>query len=149
MELLATRTTKTDTTSIGDFYINGDRYCNVLQPTDRGLTSDMSLDEIASIKIQDQTAIPTGRFQVVSYFSPKHNMNVPLLLGVPGYGFVEIHVGNFAKDTDGCLLLGMGVAPDAVTESQVAVDGFYRQFFQALAAGEAVYITIQDGANQN
>ena len=143
MELTVDRITKTDQSTTGNFSINGVFECYCLEPTDRGLTSDMSLADIQAIKIQDKTAVPIGRYSVTKYFSPKNNATVPLLQDVPDYGYVEIHVGNFPKDTDGCLLLGTDIGPDEVLNSKVAVAAFYPKFFAALDAGEDVFITYQ------
>lgn len=142
MELLVTRKIKSSNSTIGDFSINGKFFSFCLEPTDRGLTSDMSVDQIAKIKIQNKTCIPTGRYEVTKYFSPKHNAEVPLLKEVKGFDFIEIHVGNYPKDTDACLLLGSGKSTDMVTNSKETVTVFYTQFFKALET-EKVWITYK------
>jgi hypothetical protein len=144
MELTANRHTKTKNSTIGDFLLNGVFFSYCLEPTDRGLSSDMSLEQISAIKVQNKTAIPTGRYQVVKYYSPKHEAFVPLLLHVPGYAGVEIHAGNYPKDTDGCLLLGKTKDVDFVGNSQVTITRFYELFFDSADANEAVYITYKD-----
>jgi hypothetical protein len=141
MELKVQRLIKSPHSTIGKFYIDGTPSFDCLEPTDRGLTSQMTLVQIMAIKVPDKTAIPTGRYQVTKYFSPKHNMDVPLVNNVPGYAGVEIHVGNFPLDTDGCLLLGTSTGPDEVLNSKAAIEAFYRQFFATIAAGEPVWIT--------
>lgn len=143
MELLVNRKIRTDISTIGDFSINGDFFSYCLEDKDRGLSSDMALAEISKIKVHGETAIPTGRYQVSKYFSPKHNAFVPLLLHVPGFDYVEIHSGNYSKDTDGCLLLGSGIAKDMVTTSVVTVARFYTLFFEALNKDEQVWITYK------
>lgn len=144
MELLVSRKIKTANSTIGDFIVNGTFFSFCLEPTDRGLTSDMSLDQIKAIKVQDKTCIPTGRYQVTKYFSPKHNAFVSLLLHVPGFDFVEIHAGNYPKDTDGCTLLGYQMFADFVGNSDTAITHFYAKFFDALNKDEQVWITYQD-----
>jgi len=141
MELKVQRLIKSPLSTIGKFYINDMPSFDCLEPTDRGLTSQMTLAQIKAIKIPDKTAIPTGRYQVTKYFSPKHHMDVPLVNNVPGYAGVEIHVGNFPQDTDGCLLLGTSTGADEVLNSKAAIDVFYPQFFAAVAANETVWIT--------
>jgi len=144
MELTVNRTDRTASSTIGNFLIDGVFECFSLEPTDRGLTSDMTLSQIRAIKIQNKTAIPTGRYQVIKFNSPKHNNQaVPLLENVTGFAFIEIHVGNFPKDTDGCLLLGTEKDVDKVLNSKVAINAFYPKFFAALDAGEDVFITYQ------
>jgi hypothetical protein len=143
MELLVQRTTKTENSTIGNFSINGVFFSYCLEPTDRGLTSDMTLEQIADIKVQDKTAIPRGIYKVTKYFSPKHQAFVPLLVDVPGYAGVEIHQGNTAVDTDGCLLLGSVREVDFVGNSVVTINKFYPLFFAAINNNEDVTITYQ------
>ena len=143
MDLLVNRTTRTQNSTIGEFSINGAFFSYCLEPTDRDLTSDMTLDQIAAIKVQNQTCIPTGTYSVTSYFSPKHNANVPLLENVPGFAFVEIHAGNYPRDTDACLLLGSAEDVDFVGNSVATINQFYPLFFAALNNGEAISITYQ------
>lgn len=144
MELTVDRTDRTANSTIGNFSVNGIFECFCLEPKDRGLTSNMTLSQIQAIKIQNKTAIPTGRYQVTKYNSPKHhNTEVPLLENVTDFAFIEIHVGNFPKDTDGCLLLGTEKGPDEVLNSKVAINDFYPKFFAALNAGEDVFITYR------
>ncbi len=105
----------------------------------------MWLDEIKAKKVYGNTAIPTGRYRVVKYFSPKHQSNVPLLVDVPGYEGVEIHSGNSAKDVLGCTLLGdySPSTPDWVSNSRNTIDKFYKLFFAAIDNGEGVWITYK------
>lgn len=51
--------------------------------------------------------IPAGTYQVVKYNSPKFKMPVPRVLDVPGHEGIEIHPGNYAHDTAGCVLVGL------------------------------------------
>jgi hypothetical protein len=144
MQLLVTRTTRTANSTIGKFSVNGAFFSYCLEPTDRDLTSDMTLQQIAAIKVQNKTCIPTGTYKITSYISPKHNnTRVPLLENVPGFAYVEIHVGNYPKDTDACLLLGSTEAVDFVGNSGVTVQKFYQLFFAALDNGEEISITYQ------
>jgi hypothetical protein len=136
------RKVKTGQSTIGELSINGVFECFILEDVDRGLNSKMTLAEIASIKIKTQTAIPTGNYNIVKFFSPKHNENLPLLENVPGFAGIEIHVGNFAKDTDGCLLPGEEKGLDAVLHSTIATAKLNTKIFGALAAGSTVNIEV-------
>ena len=64
MKLKLVRKYKLDTYTIGKLYIDGIYFCDTLEDKDRGLTSDMSLSEIQSIKIKGNTCIPYGQYQV-------------------------------------------------------------------------------------
>jgi len=144
MELTVKRTIKSANSTLSDFYIDGQRTYYGLEPVDRGLNEDMTLDEIKAAKIQNKTAIPTGRYRVTRAYSPKHGKDVPLVNDVKGFGGVEIHVGNFPKDTEGCLLLGTDRGPDEVINSKAAVEAFYQKFFSTVDNDEMVFITYED-----
>lgn len=62
--------------------------------------------EAGGSKIQNQTAIPRGKYKVILSFSHHFQRVMPELLDVPGYAGVRIHGGNTAADTEGCVLLG-------------------------------------------
>lgn len=142
LNLKLKRTDKTPQSTIGELSVNDVFECFILEDVDRGLNSNMTLAEIASIKIKTQTAIPTGTYNVVKFFSPKHNENLPLLENVPGFAGIEIHVGNFAKDTDGCLLPGEEKGVDSVLHSTAATAKLNKKIFEALNAGDTVTIEV-------
>lgn len=116
MELLLKRTAKKQNYTIGDLYIDGQWFSNTLEDTDRGLTQNMTEEEISKIKVYGSTAIPTGKYKIdMNTVSPKFknrpwakqwNGKLPRLKSVPGYEGVLIHVGNTQKDTLGCILVG-------------------------------------------
>lgn len=88
--------------------------------------------------------IPAGTYPLAKYFSPAHNKEVPLVQNVPGHSYIEIHVGNWAKDTRDCLCLGESLGVDMILNSLVAINDFYPQFFAALAKGELCTIEYID-----
>lgn len=55
-------------------------------------------------------AIPCGMYSVQNSKSPKFKRELPLIwnAGVPAKRGIRIHVGNSAKDSSGCVLVGMG-----------------------------------------
>lgn len=118
MKLLLKRTEKNKDFTRGELYIDGKFFCYTCEDTDRGLTQAMSLDIIKKIKVKGTTCIPYGTYKVTmdvvspKYSNPKYKWaakykaKLPRLIDVPCYEGVLIHVGNTAKDTEGCVLVG-------------------------------------------
>jgi hypothetical protein len=135
MKLLLKRRFKGESYTIGSLYVDGVYFCDTLEDTDRGLTQSMPLSEIRKLKIAGQTAIPTGTYKVVTnVVSPKYSTReayrfcggkVPRLLDVPGYEGVLIHIGNYAKDTEGCILVGENKVKGQVVNSTATFKRLY------------------------
>lgn len=127
MRLTLTRRYKGKSYTIGTLYVDGVKFCDVLEDTDRGLTSAMSVYEVQRRKVYGKTAIPTGVYPVdMKTVSPKfktrpwakkYNGIVPRLQGVIGFSGCLIHVGNRPEDTYGCLLVGENKVKGRVTNS--------------------------------
>jgi len=143
MEILVKRTIPSKNSTIGSMFVNGKFQCYTLEPVDRGLTSDMTLAQIQAIKVDGETAQPTGTYSMDWYFSPDHGIYLPRILNIPGFQDDEIHIGNFPKDTKGCTLLGTGYGVDAVYNSKVAVGVFYPLFEAAFKNKEKITITYE------
>lgn len=135
MKLLLKRIARTDGYTIGKLYVDGVYFCDTLEDKDRGLTQTMSLSEIAQKKIKRETAIPTGTYKItMEVVSPKYSTRdaykfcggkLPRLLNVPGYDGILIHIGNYPKDTEGCLLVGNNSVKGAVMNSTATFKKLY------------------------
>lgn len=149
MKLLLKRIAKMEKYTIGKLYIDGKYFSDTLEDTDRNLTSTMSKDEIAKIKVYGKTAIPTGTYVVdMNTVSPKfrkrswaqpYEGKVPRLQDVPGYEGILIHPGNTADDTSGCILVGRNKIKGQVVESQ---DTFH-SLMNILKGDNDITITIE------
>lgn len=155
MKLLLERKYKKATYTIGRLYIDDKFECNTLEDKDRGLTQDMPLAKIKEVKIAAETAIPLGTYEIdMDTISPKyslkpwyvkncHGARVPRLVNVPGYSGVLIHVGNTAKDSVGCILVGKNDAVGMVTNSKYWFLQLYNKMYAAYKRGENIDIVIR------
>lgn len=127
--------------TIGVLFINGDRFCEILE------------DPIRDKKIKGVTAIPAGTYKIdMETVSPRfknrawavpYKGKLPRLLDVPGYEGVLIHPGNTAADTDGCLLPGNNREKGKVLDSQTRFHQLMKEFLlPAHQAGEEIEIEI-------
>ena len=87
--LTLVRYTRTDEAILGSLYLNGAFVCYTLENAAK--------------------AIPCGMYTVQNSKSPKFKRELPLLHNaqVPASRGIRIHVGNTAKDSQGCVLVGM------------------------------------------
>lgn len=150
MELVLKRIARRETYTIGRLYIDGILFCDTLEDTDRGLRQDMSLPVLRAKKRKGVTAIPTGRYRVtLGVKSPKYSLRkqydfcggyVPRLINVPCYDGILIHIGNYPKDTEGCILVGKNTKVGAVLESAKT----FRELYAILKdAKDSIYITVK------
>lgn len=140
MKIEVHRKYRKDGYTIGLLYINGKFLCNTLEDTDRGLTSIMSKEQIAAVKIKGKTAIPTGTYNVIMSYSPRFGKQMPLLCGVKGFEGIRIHSGNTAKDTEGCILCGKNTEKGKVTSSKAWTEVVYDYIRSGLREGVTINI---------
>lgn len=148
MELILTRNTFNEKSTIGELTLDGKLLCYVLEDKDRGLYSCMTLDDIRERKVYGETAIPYGRYEILvtksARFSKMAGKDVylPLLLNVPGYEGIRIHKGNNPEDSHGCLLPGKIKNVNSVSNSTTAFIELNELINDTLKTGERVFITI-------
>lgn len=148
MELILKREDFTKNSTIGSLSVNGVFECYVLEDTDRGLTSEMSLEEIEKIKQYGVTAIPYGRYRIKRTKSERfskekgYTVIMPLVIDTKGFKGIRIHIGNYPKDTLGCLLMGRKKGVDCIMESTKATQQLEKKIEGAELNGEEVWITI-------
>lgn len=99
--LTLVRYTRTETAVLGSLYVNGAFICYTLENAAK--------------------AIPCGLYNVQNSRSPKFKRELPLIYNsttVKASRGIRIHRGNTAKDSQGCVLVGMGrTEKSSVTES--------------------------------
>ena len=154
MELIIKRIYKKSTYTIGMLYVNGKYVCDTLEDKDRGLCQGMSKLEVSRIKVKNETAIPTGTYEVSLHsVSPRFGSQtfykslcggcVPRLLNVPGFDGILIHCGNTDKDSSGCILVGKNTVVGKVLNSKATFTDLWNKYLSvAKKMGEKVTITI-------
>ena len=74
----------------------------------------------------DQTvkprSIPAGTYQITLRESPRLGYITPYLLDVQDFSDILIHVGNYPRDTEGCILIGSAPDEEAIDNSKEAFD---------------------------
>lgn len=150
MEIKLRRIARRDTYTIGKLYVDGVYFCDTCEDKDRGLSQSLPASVNKAMKRYGATAIPIGRYQVTlkvqsQKFSKKKqyefcNGYLPRLINVPAFEGVLIHIGNTAKDTEGCILVGRNTKVGKVLESGVT----FRKLYERLKEAEGyIFITIE------
>ena len=124
----------------------GSFLCDTLEPT--ALELKTTVDKAAVLRSPRKTAalkpfaIPEGRYPLVVTWSPKFKEWLPLLLHVPGFEGIRMHVGNSAMDTQGCILVGENTMKGRVLNSRRTLS-LIKRMLAHRPLGEGVHITIE------
>jgi hypothetical protein len=135
MELKLTRRVFTDESTIGRLSVNGKDTFWTLEDKQR----------LPGEKIPGKTAIPTGRFEVVLDHSNRFARTMPHILDVPGFEGVRIHWGNTAKDTEGCILVGLSydpAIPNFIGSSKIAFEQLFALILEAGDNEDRIWLEI-------
>jgi hypothetical protein len=136
MEMLILRDPSTEQATEGSLYVDGLPECYTLE------------DPVRAVKIQNETAIPAGRYAITIDESPRFGRRMPHILNVPNFTGVRIHYGNTAADTDGCILVGWEKGIDFIGSSRLAFAHLFDEIETALDDGEQVWLTIKDASDE-
>ena len=160
VELILKRIAAKKDYTIGRLYVNGKRFCDTLENTDRGLDMATPLDELLGKKIDGKTAIPTGTYRItMSHKSPKFSKidyyrdfcggYMPRLLQVPGFEGILIHRGNWEDATEGCLLVGDNTSKGGLSNSKRQWEKLMKDYLlPAKEKGIPITIKIISSYNQ-
>ena len=143
MELLLTRLRYEKTHTNGQLYVNGDFFCFTLEDVVR----EVDGKPVAEWKVQNETAIPQGRYKVTLEDSPRFGPETISLNQVPGFSKIRIHAGNTDKDTEGCILLGYKLSSVGIIQygtTRPAVLDLKQLIRARINKKEDVWITIKN-----
>lgn len=97
-------------------------------------------------KVWGETRIPAGKYKLElrndggmtqRYAARFPNMHRGMiwLRHVPMFEWVYIHIGNTAKDTEGCILVGLGRDGNRIANSKAAYEKIYPMIQEAIEDG--------------
>lgn len=144
MNILVDRVASNHDVTISRVYINDRFFCHGLE------------DEYRAHKSPGETRIPAGCYdldvrrmggfhQRYSTLFPSLHKGMIEIAGVPDFRWVLIHVGNYERDTAGCLLLGRAdFEAWAVWQSKATYKRFYARTIDAVDAGEATILFLDN-----
>lgn len=142
-ELKLKRVALKETYTIGKLYVDGVYFSDTLEDKVRDYNKDGDLEDAGETKIYGETAIPYGRYKVILNLSPRFRRILPRLMGVKHFDGILIHPGNTAKDTHGCILVGVNNQVGRVNNSKETFDRLFELLQQANEQGKTIYITIE------
>jgi len=119
---------------LGKIFCGEDYLGETLEDEDRRL-------EDGGVKVYGRTAMPTGRYELVLYDSPKHGL-VPLFVGVPQFSYTEIHGANHANQLLGCVAVGRDRTADGVATCKPVLQEIIGIMLKAKDEGRTCYCTI-------
>jgi len=105
MELKLHRIFHNNKYTIGKLFLDGILFCDTIEDVER------------DIKIQNETAIPKGRYQVIVNQSTRFKRLLPLLLNVPQFDGIRIHNGKDQDSSSGCIIVGQNKVKGRVINS--------------------------------
>ena len=114
--------------------------CDTLEPH--------AIDWSKEKKVKGRTAIPCGQYRIEYKRSPKFGRRMPYLVDVPHFQGIMIHSGNFPKDTQGGIVVGVNppmkqdIPIPKLTGSRIKFDMLNELIAQAMKNGEMVTITV-------
>ena len=132
INLLLIRDTFTDESVIGELFLNGERMCDTLE--------NPWMDNQRNI-----SCIPEGEYDVrirLPRESATREYMHLLVKGVPNRDYILFHIGNTAKDTSGCILVGLGSQQNIVQNSRLAMDLLMKEIINL--GGENINLIIKN-----
>lgn len=137
------RAFSTNTSTAGRLFLNGLYQCDTLE------------DPYHPVKVYGDTRIPEGFYHIdiratggfhnrYSRRYPEFHEGMLQLRNVPGYTYILIHIGNSAKDTRGCILVGRrSNKGNYIYSSAVAYKRLYTKVITEARRGD-LFISLQD-----
>jgi hypothetical protein len=132
INLLLIRDTFSKVSTLGELFLNGERMCDTLE--------NPWIDNQRNI-----SCIPEGEYPVRLRYPRESGTRDYLHLlvqDVPNRDSILFHRGNTAKDTSGCILVGIGTEQDVVHNSVLAMDLLIKEILNL--GGENINLIIKN-----
>jgi len=132
INLLLIRDTFSKKSTIGELFLNGERICDTLENPWQDNQRNIS-------------CIPEGIYPVrlrLPRESGTRDYIHLLVKDVKDRDYILIHIGNTAKDTSGCILVGLGSQQDIVSNSTLAMDLLIKEILHL--GGENINLIIKN-----
>ena len=132
INLLLIRDTFSKESTIGELFLNGERMCDTLE--------NPWIDNQRNL-----SCIPEGEYPVRLRYPRESGTRDYLHLlvqDVPNRDWILFHRGNTAKDTSGCILVGLGSQQDFVSNSTLAMDLLIKEVINL--GGENINLIIKN-----
>jgi hypothetical protein len=132
INLLLIRDTFSKESTIGELFLNGERICDTLENSWQDNQRNIS-------------CIPEGIYPVrlrLPRESASRDYLHLLVQEVPNRDWILFHRGNTAKDTSGCILVGLGTQQNIVSNSTLAMDLLIKEIIHL--GGENINLIIKN-----
>lgn len=132
VSLLLIRDTFTDISTIGKLYLNGEYFCNTLELPWKENKRSIS-------------CIPAGEYEArlrLPRESASREYVHLLIKDVTDRSYILVHIGNRAKDTRGCILVGQSRKQDFVGNSTLAMELLIKEIIHL--GGKNINIIIKN-----
>ena len=132
INLLLIRDTFSKKSTIGELFINGERICDTLE--------NPWVDNQRNISCIPEGVYPV-RLRLPRESATRDYVHL-LVQEVPNRDWILFHRGNTAKDTSGCILVGLGSQQDVVNNSVLAMDLLIKEVLNL--GGENINLIIKN-----
>jgi hypothetical protein len=112
VNLLIIRETFSDKSTIGNLHLDGEWLCDTLELPWKDNQRSVSCIPAGQYKVRLRTARESATRDYLHL----------LIQDVPNRDYILFHIGNSAKDTRGCVLVGIGTKQDFVKNSRLAME---------------------------
>ena len=126
------------THTIGQLYLDGEFFCFTLEDVVR----EVAGQPVEKWKIPNETAIPTGTYEITLENSPRFGPDTLTIKNVPGFSGIRMHEGNTDKDTEGCIILGYKLASNGTVQYGTTRPAVADLKAKLKRLNEAVYLEI-------